>query len=111
MRSSWVALAIALSGCATSAPLSLRTVVLYRSGMGYFERTGRLKENHLKLALRRHEVDDVLKTLAVLSRDDDSTVGAVAALTPRGEAGDVDLELTLSRRGDVTLSYAVPAPS
>jgi outer membrane protein OmpA-like peptidoglycan-associated protein len=111
MRSSWVALAIALCGCATSAPLSLRTVVLYRSGMGYFERTGRLKENRLKLALRRHEVDDVLKTLAVLSRDDDSAVGAVAALTPRGESGDVDLELTLSRRGDVTLSYAVPAPS
>jgi hypothetical protein len=65
MRSPWVALAIALTGCTTSSPLALRTVVLYRSGMGYFERTGRLKENRLKLPLRRHEVDDVLKTLAV----------------------------------------------
>src|SRR4051794_7125378 len=112
MRSLSTALVVALAaGCSTSPPLALRTVELYRSGMGYFERTGRLKDNRLKLPLRRHEVDDVLKTLAVLSHDDDNTVGAVAALTPRGTAGDVDLELTLSRKGEVTLSYAVPAPS
>ncbi|HXU81621.1 MAG TPA: DUF4139 domain-containing protein, partial [Polyangia bacterium] len=111
MRTSWLALVLALAGCTTSSPLALRNVVLYRSGMGYFERTGRLKEDRLKLALRRHEVDDVLKTLAVLSRDGDTAVGAVAALSPRGTSGDVDLELTLSRRGEVSLSYAVPAPS
>jgi outer membrane protein OmpA-like peptidoglycan-associated protein len=110
MRVFWIALITALGGC-TSSPLALRHVVLYRSGMGYFERTGQLKENRLRLPLRRHEVDDVLKTLTVLSSDDETTIGAVAALTPRGSEGDVDLELTLSRRGDVTLSYAVPAPS
>jgi outer membrane protein OmpA-like peptidoglycan-associated protein len=117
MRHAWFLLVVLLSssaigGCASSGPpLALRKVVLYRSGMGYFERTGRLKQERLRLPLRQHEVDDVLKTLAVLSRDGDSSVGAVAALTARGEEGDVDLELTVARPGEVTLSYAVPTPS
>jgi outer membrane protein OmpA-like peptidoglycan-associated protein len=106
-----------LVACATSPEprLSLRKVVLYRSGMGYFEHSGRLEDSHLRLRLRAGEIDDVMKTIAVMAKDDGAVVGAVAALKKRGQQGDadgdVDLDLKVATNRDVTLSYAVPTPT
>jgi outer membrane protein OmpA-like peptidoglycan-associated protein len=102
-----------LVACATpsESKLSLRKVVLYRSGMGYFEHAGRLEDSRLQLRLRAGEIDDVMKTIAVMAKDDGAVVGAVAALKKRGEEGDVDLELRVATNRDVTLSYAVPTPT
>jgi outer membrane protein OmpA-like peptidoglycan-associated protein len=96
---------------ASESTLALRQVVLYRSGMGYFEHAGRLEGSHLKLRLRAGEVDDVMKTIAVMSKDDGAVVGAVAALKRRGEDGDVDLDLAVASKRELTLSYAVPTPT
>ncbi len=46
--------------------LPITRVVLYQSGVGYFERSGRVKGNVLKLRIRPDQVTDVLKSLTVV---------------------------------------------
>ncbi|MDH5676256.1 MAG: DUF4139 domain-containing protein [Myxococcales bacterium] len=74
---SLLALLSALSACGASgrsplpttvSPLSLRRVVLYRNGVGYFERAGKLEGKTLRLRVRKDQVDDLLKSLAVVDR-------------------------------------------
>jgi hypothetical protein len=71
-----VALPILLSlGCAGRKPLptvddlELSTVVLYRNGIGYFERQGKVSEDVLRLKVRKDQVNDLLKSLTVVDRD------------------------------------------
>ena len=112
VRAFWLLGLGGLVACASSSgTLPLRQVVLYRSGMGYFEHAGRLEGSHLLLRLRKDEIDDVMKTIAVMSKDDGAVVGAVAALRPRGDEGDVELDLSVASSHDLTLSYAVPTPT
>jgi outer membrane protein OmpA-like peptidoglycan-associated protein len=112
VRAFWLLGLGGLVACASSSTaLPLRHVVLYRSGMGYFEHAGSLRGSHLKLRLRQGEVDDVMKTIAVMSKDDGAVVGAVAALKPRGDNGDVELDLSVASDREITLSYAVPTPT
>lgn len=69
--------AVVSGGCATKrssypaadAPLQLQRVVLYRNGIGYFERHGRVDEPVLHLKVRRDQVDDLLKSLTVIDRE------------------------------------------
>jgi hypothetical protein len=64
-----------LSGCATSgrtfgsateSPLALQRVVLYRNGVGYFERSGSVEGRTLRLRVRKDQVNDLLKSLVVV---------------------------------------------
>jgi hypothetical protein len=107
-------LVLVVTACATAGPapssLPLRQVVLYRNGLGYFEHAGSPASNRLKMRLRAGEVDDVMKTLAVLSRDDNAAVGAVAALRRVNDQGDVDLDLAVPTDHEITVSYASPTP-
>ena len=48
--------------------LRITKVVLYQSGVGYFERRGRVKGNVLSLRIRHDQVMDVLKSLTVVDR-------------------------------------------
>ncbi|HLK88396.1 MAG TPA: OmpA family protein [Polyangia bacterium] len=109
-----LAVAGCVVGCATGAPaptsLPLRRVVLYRNGLGYFEHSGRLASDHLQMHLRAGEVDDVIKTLAVLAPEDKAAVGAVAALKKVNDDGDVELDLSVPTNREVTVSYAAPTP-
>ena len=95
--------ALPLLACACAADpgpsrdLSLRHVVLYQNGIGYFERAGVLREERLRLRLREREMDDVLKTLVVVERGKgaDSKPSTVTALLPQApkksaEAHDPD---------------------
>lgn len=51
-------------------PLRIRKVVLYKHGVGYFEREGRVEgDAQVELAFRTGEVSDVLKSLTVLDLD------------------------------------------
>lgn len=100
--------------------LALRHVVLYQNGMGYFERRGALVEERLRLHLRTHEIDDVLKTLVVIeqgqaqSREKPSTVTVRLpnALPPSSEESDETtwLDVVLSPRPshELSIAYAVP---
>lgn len=55
-----------LMTCVIGAELPVREVVLYKSGVGYFERSGRLAPGEsAKLDFKAAEMDDVLKSLTV----------------------------------------------
>lgn len=60
-------------GCATPPPvtapgLALKKVVIYRNGVGYFERGGRVQSDRVEFRVRNDEVGDFLASLAVLER-------------------------------------------
>jgi len=69
------------AGCATPPPvvvpgLSLRKVVIYRNGVGYFERGGRVESESVQFKVRKDEIGDFLATLAVLERGGSSVRSA-----------------------------------
>ncbi len=107
-------------GCArspTSPTLPLRHVVLYQSGIGFFERSGPFSGDRLTLRLRVGEVDDVLKTLTVLDRRT-GRAGQLASIPRIDETADEDslvaLEIVLPGGGaerDLYVAYAVPTPT
>jgi outer membrane protein OmpA-like peptidoglycan-associated protein len=112
MRTLSLAAATLVAGCAATRPPALRLdrVVLYQSGIGHFERSGRLTGDRLRLVLRPHEVDDVIKTLTVIDRDGEAQQVAAVLPTPaESEGGRVVVEVVLSKPGrNLTVSYAVP---
>jgi len=85
-RTRWLGIAlIAALAAATCAPgearnpddlgrgsvqseLKITKVVLYQSGVGYFERRGRIHSNVLTLRIRPDQVMDVLKSLTVVDQ-------------------------------------------
>jgi len=119
-------LAAASTGCThtvgPSPDLRLRTIVLYQSGIGYFERTGYLPDGRLRMQFRDREVDDVLKSLVVVeegldaSREKPSTVSV--RLEDRGakkgaddESSSSSLDLVLSRQVPRRMSIAYEVPT
>ena len=82
----WTAFTLCLAACAHGRPaappaLRLDRVVLFQNGIGHFERRGGLTDRHLRLVLRPHEADDVIKTLTVIDRDGQAQ--QVAAVLPK----------------------------
>src|SRR4026209_2193283 len=70
-----------LGACATPPPvtatgLTLKKVVIYRNGVGYFERGGRVQSDRVQFRVRKDEVGDFLATLAVLERGGSSVRSA-----------------------------------
>jgi outer membrane protein OmpA-like peptidoglycan-associated protein len=120
------ALPLLVCGCAASSAsvrdFSLHHVVLYQNGIGYFERTGVLQGDRLRLHLREREVDDVLKTLVVVEDTPvagrkPSTVTALLPqmLKPGAAAKDPEeatwLDVVLSPRPSSALSLAFAVPT
>jgi hypothetical protein len=62
-----------------SAPLPLKRVRLYETGVGYFERTGAVNGGGsvVTLPVPAGHLDDALKTLVVLSKDGKATVSGI----------------------------------
>jgi hypothetical protein len=64
----------ALTGCAggsavlTSEALPIKRVVLYRNGVGYFERTGSFDGDQLMFQVRQPDVGDFLSSLTAITR-------------------------------------------
>jgi len=83
-RTACLLLSLALCSCAASAPrphaaqsaiLPLRTLRLYETGVGYFERSGSIAGNvETSLPVPAGHIDDALKTLVVLGADGKSSV-------------------------------------
>lgn len=88
-------LALTASACAHSrspyatadAPLELERVVLYRNGVGYFERTGEVDEDVLRIKVRRDQVNDLLKSLTVIHTGTGQAVSISMPLDPQSWAG------------------------
>lgn len=98
MRTSLLAVALLLGlpslGCATArngygaaeTDLGLERVVLYRNGVGYFERAGQVDEDVLRIKVRRDQVNDLLKSLTVIDRKSGQAVSVSMPLDPQSWA-------------------------
>ncbi len=115
---------LGLAGCARSAAvqtgpsLPLRRVVVYRNGVGYFEREGRVQASEVQFHVTQREVDDFLATLAVMERGG-SSVRAAAFPLPETRAdgteppADARRTVRLALDGadhDLRVGYTVETP-
>jgi hypothetical protein len=80
-RISWIIIGLACFGCARgpnvgSEQLPLRRVVVYRNGVGYFERSGQVDEERVSFRMRQRMVGDFLASLAVIERGGSSVRSA-----------------------------------
>jgi hypothetical protein len=91
LRPSILTLAVLLASCGghrtpfatTGGALALSKVVLYRNGVGYFERGGRVDGDVLTLRVRKDQVNDLLKSLTVVERKGGRAVSISMPLDPR----------------------------
>jgi outer membrane murein-binding lipoprotein Lpp len=70
-------------GATTQTALALKRVVLYRNGVGYFERGGTLEGSELRLKVRKDQINDLLKSLAVVDRGSGKVLGVSIPLDPQ----------------------------
>ena len=81
----------------TESPLALERVVLYRNGIGYFERHGEVDTGELRIKVRRDQVDDLLKSLTVVDRKSGKAVSVSMPLDPESWANAALNSLTPGR--------------
>src|SRR5438477_244769 len=67
----------------TGGALQLSKVVLYRNGVGYFERSGKVDGDALTIRVRKDQVNDLLKSLTVVERRGGRAVSISMPLDPR----------------------------
>jgi len=115
---------LAVTGCGrgaavqTASSLPLRRVVVYRNGVGYFERQGHVSEGEVRFRVTQGEVDDFLATLAVMERGGSSVRSAAFPLPEEHPASDAPpadarrtVRLTLDgREHDLLVGYTVETP-
>jgi len=65
-----------------ASPLGLSRVVLYRNGVGYFERQGEIDGNLLKIRVRKDQINDLLKSLTIVDRKSGQAVSVSMPLDP-----------------------------
>jgi hypothetical protein len=75
----------------TSASLVLRREVVYRNGVGYFERQGHVSEGDVRFRVTQREVDDFLATLAVMEQGGSSVRSAAFPLPEAHPSSDAPL--------------------
>jgi hypothetical protein len=110
-----------LTACAGRTPypavaddnLALNAVVLYRNGVGYFERRGKVDGDLLRLRVRKDQVNDLLKSLTIVDEDgkavsvsmplDPQTWASVAMATLAPGNGSLPAVLDSLRGTEVTV--------
>lgn len=108
-----IAIPIVLLACGAPArPVRLERVVLYQSGIAYFERAGRA-EGPLRLSLAAHEVDDALTTLTVVDPERPDRSPTPSVIVPReraaeGTAQSLSIDVGGDAQRDVVLAYSAP---
>jgi hypothetical protein len=85
MKKTAICLALCAVGCGRSAIVStnalpLQRVVIYRNGVGYFERRGHVDQDDVRFKMRSGEVGDFLATLAVMEQGGSSVKAAAFPL-------------------------------
>lgn len=70
----------------TDNGLKLERVVLYRNGIGYFERAGEVDGDVLRIRVRKDQVNDLLKSLTVVEREGGKAVSVSMPLDPQSWA-------------------------
>ena len=84
------ALCVLVAGCARGPNLivdglPLRKVVVYRNGVGYFERSGEVEGESVQFRMRQRMVGDFLATLAIVERGGSSVHAASFPLDVSGD--------------------------
>jgi hypothetical protein len=82
----------------TDSALALSRVVLYRNGVGYFERAGVVDGDQLTLKVRKDQVNDLLKSLTVIDRSSGKTLSVSIPLDPKAWQ-DAALSMLMPGRG------------
>ena len=76
MKATFWLSAILLAGSACAAELPVRQVVLYKHGVGYFQRSGELRPGEsAQLDFKADEMNDVLKSLTIQESGTGSVTG------------------------------------
>jgi hypothetical protein len=80
-----VGLVLASAGCGRAAIVStdalpIQRVVVYRNGVAYFERAGKVEGDEVRFKMKQTEVGDFLATLAVMERGGSSVRSAAFPL-------------------------------
>ncbi|MFN0061035.1 MAG: hypothetical protein ACKVPX_00755 [Myxococcaceae bacterium] len=122
IRRLWLPLILA-SGCAyragVSSDLPLKRVVVFRNGVGYFEREGHVGGDEVKFQVRPSHIGDFLATLAVMEKGGSSVKSAAFPLqvshAPDGQpvvAKPLEtVTLHLDGRGhDIAVGYIAEQP-
>ena len=86
----FLAFACARGPNVSSAELPLRRVVVYRNGVGYFERAGSVDADRVTFKMRQRMVGDFLATLAIVERGGSSVRSASFPLEIEDEGGSLD---------------------
>jgi hypothetical protein len=78
-----LALAATVRGLAAEAPLPLESVVLFTSGVGYFQHTGEVTgDATVEMQFAADDVNDLLKSMVVLDRDGGAATVTYASRDP-----------------------------
>jgi len=89
-----VAAAMPMLGCArgpdVESALSLKRVVIYRNGVGYYERRGHVDEPEVAFKVRTERIGDFLATLAVMEQGGSSVRSAAFPVDIDKKKGQVD---------------------
>ncbi len=120
---------VGAGGCArgpaviTDQALPLRRVVVYRNGVGYFERQGRVEGDHVRFRVLQSDVGDFLATLAVMEQGGSSVRAAAFPMPAEPTSGGEEttpapptnarreVNLALDGRGhDLVVGYTVETP-
>src|SRR5262245_58479138 len=72
----WLAIGCARGPNVTTGQLPLQRVVVYRNGVGYFERAGSVDTDEVTFKMRPRMVGDFLATLAIVERGGSSVRSA-----------------------------------
>jgi len=114
-------LSLASAACSRRSPvegaLPLKRVVIYRNGVGYFERQGSVDDPEVRFMVQQRAVGDFLASLTVMERGG-SSVRAAAFPMPEERPGqpprpDARRAVTLAldgRRHDLVVGYTVETP-
>ncbi len=102
----------------TGPTLPLRRVVVYRNGIGYFERQGQVHDDEVQFRVAQREVGDFLATLAVMERGGSSVRAAAFPMpeerpesAPPGPEERRTVRLSLDgREHDLLVGYTVETP-
>ena len=78
-----LALAATVRGLAAEAPLPLESVVLFTSGVGYFQHAGEVTgDATVEMQFAADDVNDLLKSMVVLDRDGGAATVTYASRDP-----------------------------
>ena len=87
--------------------LALRRVVIYRNGVGYYEREGKVEEDEVTFKVRTEKVGDFLATLAVIEQGGSSVRSASFPVDVQNDKDDDTDTDTDDGGGDVDPRFSV----